>query len=154
MAPSRNPPPLTVPKLFGPIGPFPRNRYLSQMSLFMQPLWRPCDACCRNGVAGAHSTAPEHNKRTISLREPFGQKSRQRYFWDFTSSGWYPGFTDTPIYVYAIWFSFKNKTQNGWRRYPEILPRQKRPILSYLEPPISHMSIFFCLFPNISPIFP
>ena len=33
----------------------------------------------------------------------------------------------------------EKSSQNGLRRYAEILPHQTRPILSYLERPISHI---------------
>ena len=33
----------------------------------------------------------------------------------------------------------KNKSQNGLRRYPELLPHQLRPISTYPNPPISHI---------------
>ena len=46
----------------------------------------------------------------------------------------------------------KKSSHNGLRGYPEIIPHQKRSILSYLEPPKSHIGLFFCL--PISPIFP
>ena len=52
--------------------------------------------------------------------------------------------------------SRKTRSQNALRTHLEILPHQKRPILSYLEPPISHIGkksflAYFHIFQNYLP---
>ena len=46
----------------------------------------------------------------------------------------------------------KGNSQNGLRMYPDIFPHYKQSILSYAEPPNSHMAKLFVLFSVISPI--